>query len=87
MPASHYAFDLYVTWLASLPGRCNLSEQALIADGRHRVSGLTNAWVASGHCRTGILMAPVNGKLLATWITDGAAPPLAAPLVARLASP
>lgn len=53
-----------------------------------RVPGLTNAWVTSGHYRTGILMAPVTGKLLATWISDGATPPEAAPLgIARLASP
>lgn len=34
-----------------------------------RVPGLSNAWVTSGHYRTGILMAPAAGAALADWIT------------------
>jgi len=40
-----------------------------------RVPGLSNAWVTSGHYRTGILMAPITGELLATWINHGLQPP------------
>lgn len=33
--------------------------------------GLSNAWVASGFYSTGILMAPVAGRLLSEWISSG----------------
>jgi glycine/D-amino acid oxidase-like deaminating enzyme len=36
-----------------------------------RVPGLTNAWLTSGHYRTGILMAPATADALAGWITTG----------------
>jgi glycine oxidase len=50
-----------------------------------RIPGLSNAWVTSGHYRTGILMAPITGELLTTWINTGAQPPEAAQLdIARL---
>jgi glycine/D-amino acid oxidase-like deaminating enzyme len=39
-----------------------------------RIAGLENAWVTSGHFRTGILMAPATGRALATWIATGWAP-------------
>jgi glycine oxidase len=39
-----------------------------------RVPGLTNAWLTSGHYRTGILMAPGTADALARWIQWGAAP-------------
>jgi glycine oxidase len=35
-----------------------------------RVPGLSNAWVTSGHYRTGILLAPAAGAALASWITN-----------------
>jgi glycine oxidase len=59
------------------------------ADGQpviDRVPGLDNAWVTCGHYRTGILMAPATGELLARWITSGAAPTEAADFgIARFA--
>jgi glycine/D-amino acid oxidase-like deaminating enzyme len=38
------------------------------------VPGLTNAWLTSGHFRTGILNAPVTGTVLARWIGAGVPP-------------
>jgi glycine/D-amino acid oxidase-like deaminating enzyme len=41
-------------------------------DGRpviDRVPGLDNAWLTSGHFRTGILMAPVTARTIARWIS------------------
>jgi glycine oxidase len=34
-----------------------------------RVPGVTNAWLTSGHFRTGILNAPATAAVLARWIT------------------
>jgi glycine oxidase len=42
-----------------------------------RVPGLDNAWANVGHFRTGILVAPAAGALLASWITTGDRPALA----------
>jgi glycine/D-amino acid oxidase-like deaminating enzyme len=39
-----------------------------------RVPGLRNAWLTSGHYKTGILMAPVTGHILATWLASGEQP-------------
>ena len=39
-----------------------------------RVPRLTNAWMTSGHFRTGILMAPATGRALARWIDSGEPP-------------
>jgi D-amino-acid dehydrogenase len=39
-----------------------------------RVPGLDNAWVTSGHYRTGILMGPATGAILAQWISTGEQP-------------
>jgi glycine oxidase len=39
-----------------------------------RVPGLVNAWVTCGHFRTGILMAPATGELLARWMAEDEAP-------------
>jgi glycine/D-amino acid oxidase-like deaminating enzyme len=39
-----------------------------------RVPRLANAWMTSGHFRTGILMAPVTGRALARWIDSGERP-------------
>ncbi len=50
-------------------------------DGRpviDRVPGLRNAWLTSGHFRTGILMAPVTAQALVSWISTGQ-PPAEAP--------
>jgi glycine/D-amino acid oxidase-like deaminating enzyme len=41
-----------------------------------RVPGVENAWMASGHYRTGIVMAPATGRLLADWISSDRRPPL-----------
>jgi glycine oxidase len=39
-----------------------------------RVPGLINAWVTSGHYRTGILMAPAAADILAQWVASGHCP-------------
>ncbi|MEP7023251.1 MAG: FAD-binding oxidoreductase [Actinomycetota bacterium] len=39
-----------------------------------RVPGLENAWLTSGHFRTGILNAPVTAAVLARWIEHGEPP-------------
>jgi glycine oxidase len=39
------------------------------------VPGLDNAWLTSGHFRTGILMAPITAQLIARWISAGQPPP------------
>ncbi len=43
-----------------------------------RVPGVDNAWLTSGHYRTGILMAPVTARALLRWISAGE-PPAEAP--------
>jgi glycine oxidase len=40
-----------------------------------RIPGMTNAWLTSGHFRTGILMAAATGRALANWIGSGQRPP------------
>jgi glycine oxidase len=50
-------------------------------DGRpviDRVPGLRNAWLTSGHFRTGILNAPATGLALARWLSADKPPPEAA---------
>ena len=47
-------------------------------DGRpviDRVPGLANAWLTSGHFRTGILNAPATGMAIARWISSDKPPP------------
>jgi glycine/D-amino acid oxidase-like deaminating enzyme len=39
-----------------------------------RVPGLSNAWLTSGHYRTGILLAPVTAHTLMRWISSDQAP-------------
>jgi glycine/D-amino acid oxidase-like deaminating enzyme len=39
-----------------------------------RLRGIDNAWVTSGHYRTGILMGPATGALMAEWIMTGGRP-------------
>jgi glycine oxidase len=39
-----------------------------------RVPGVSNAWLTSGHFRTGILNAPATAAVLARWITAGEQP-------------
>jgi glycine/D-amino acid oxidase-like deaminating enzyme len=41
--------------------------------------GLDNAWLTSGHYRTGVLMAPATADLLAEWVTTTKPPSAAAP--------
>jgi glycine oxidase len=46
-------------------------------DGRpviDRVPGLGNAWLTSGHFRTGILMAPITARTIARWIAANEPP-------------
>jgi glycine/D-amino acid oxidase-like deaminating enzyme len=43
-----------------------------------RVPGLSNAWLTSGHFRTGILMAAATGTCLVDWIRTGQRPDLVA---------
>ena len=43
-----------------------------------RVAGLDNAWLTSGHFRTGILMAPATAQIITGWIASGQPPPEAA---------
>lgn len=50
-------------------------------DGRpviDRVPGVGNAWLTSGHFRTGILMAPVTAQTIARWISADQPPAEAA---------
>jgi glycine oxidase len=50
-------------------------------DGRpviDRVPGLDNAWLTSGHFRTGILMAPITAHTITRWISAGEPPAEAA---------
>src|SRR5215831_16367094 len=50
-------------------------------DGRpviDKVPGLDNAWLTSGHFRTGILMAPVTAHTIVRWISAGEPPTEAA---------
>ena len=39
------------------------------------VPGIANAWLTSGHFRTGILNAPATGLAITRWITAGKPPP------------
>jgi len=43
-----------------------------------QVPGLDNAWLTSGHFRTGILMAPVTAATITRWISAGEPPAEAA---------
>ena len=45
------------------------------------VPGLANAWLTSGHFRTGILNAPATAAVLARWIAAGEPPAEPAHLV------
>jgi glycine/D-amino acid oxidase-like deaminating enzyme len=50
-----------------------------------RVPGLDNAWLTSGHYKTGILLAPGTGRALAAWMASGSPPPEVEPFaLARL---
>jgi glycine/D-amino acid oxidase-like deaminating enzyme len=52
-----------------------------------RVPGLSNAWLTSGHYKTGILAAPATGRALAAWLTSGSPPSEVAPFaLSRLAA-
>jgi glycine/D-amino acid oxidase-like deaminating enzyme len=50
-----------------------------------RLQGLSNAWLTSGHYKTGMLMAPLTASALATWIVEGTPPAWVSPFaLARL---
>jgi glycine/D-amino acid oxidase-like deaminating enzyme len=36
-----------------------------------RAPGLENVWLAAGHFKNGVLLAPITGRLIAEWIVDG----------------
>ena len=40
-----------------------------------RVPSLSNAWLTSGHYKTGILNAAATGRALAEWVRSGNRPP------------
>jgi glycine/D-amino acid oxidase-like deaminating enzyme len=44
-----------------------------------RLPGLNNAWLAAGHYRNGLLLAPATGKFLAEWIMSGQRPGILEP--------
>jgi glycine/D-amino acid oxidase-like deaminating enzyme len=51
-----------------------------------QIPDLDNAWLTSGHYRTGLLMAPATADLLVEWITTGRRPSSVTPFaIARLA--
>jgi glycine/D-amino acid oxidase-like deaminating enzyme len=72
---------------AALPGlrEAGVSHQWCCFRPRHpdgrpvidRVPGLANAWLTSGHFRTGILNAPATGMAIARWISADKPPPKA----------
>jgi glycine/D-amino acid oxidase-like deaminating enzyme len=39
-----------------------------------QIPSLSNAWLTSGHYKTGIMMAPATGRALADWISTGRRP-------------
>lgn len=48
-----------------------------------RAGEIANLWLACGHFRNGVLMAPGTGKLLADWISSGKQPGALTPFGAR----
>jgi glycine oxidase len=51
-----------------------------------QIPDLDNAWLTSGHYRTGMLTGPATADLLVEWITTGRRPPSAGPFaIARFA--
>lgn len=44
-----------------------------------RLPGLDNAWLTSGHYRTGLLMGPATAELLTEWMTTARQPTMAGP--------
>ncbi len=40
-----------------------------------RIPGLENAWMSVGHFRTGLMMAPESGRVVAEWMARGERPP------------
>lgn len=39
-----------------------------------RLPGCDNVWLCCGHFRNGVLLAPISGKLLTSWISSGERP-------------
>jgi glycine oxidase len=50
-----------------------------------QLPGLDNAWLTSGHFRTGILMAPITAQMITRWISAGRPPEVAPWSSARFA--
>jgi glycine oxidase len=83
---------LYADLTAALPGasRLGVSHRWCCWRPHHpdglpvidQVPDLDNAWLTSGHYRTGLLMGPATADLLVGWISTGRRPPSAAPFAA-----
>jgi glycine oxidase len=56
------------TWAGLRPG----SPDGLPMLGR--LPGWSNVWVATGHFRNGILLAPITARLMCAWMTTGQPP-------------
>jgi len=52
-------------WTGSRP---TTSDHLPILD---RLPGVENFWLAAGHFKNGLLLAPITGQLMTEWITDG----------------
>jgi len=48
-----------------------------------RAAGLDNLFLACGHYRNGMLLAPATGKLLSEWVLSGTRPEILAPFAAN----
>jgi glycine/D-amino acid oxidase-like deaminating enzyme len=55
-------------WCCSRPGT---ADRVPVVD---RAPGLDNVWLTAGHYTTGLLLAPVTGHAIASWIASGTAP-------------
>ena len=97
LPTAGAVLDLLREAWRILPGIYDLAVTELSVGFRpavrdHRpVIGATSTpglYVATGHFRNGVLLAPATAHFLAEWITEGAAPAALAPFgVARLEAP
>ena len=83
-PDPFVTYDIVRELAALVPGAASLEVthrwccfRPRAADGQpviDRIPGTTNAWVTCGHYRTGILMAPATGAVIARWIESGDRP-------------
>jgi glycine oxidase len=78
VPQLRHALE-HFSWAGLRPG----SPDGLPMMGR--LPGWSNVWLAAGHFRNGILLAPITGELMADAIVDGRTEPLAPFDLGRLA--